>query len=845
MSPGGIVPPMDENATPLMKQYLAIKKQHPGEILFFRLGDFYETFFDDAKVTSQVLGITLTGRFSGEKRVPMAGVPYHSATNYIGRLLRAGHKIAICEQMQDPEEAEGKIVERAVVRVITPGTLLEEVSLDDRRNNFLAAVKIDRGRAGIAWVDLSTGRFQAEDVDSTRELYDELTRLSPAECLVPQSLSESNGSLAEFAGMVSPVADWVFDREPLTEHFKVRDLAGFGCDDLRLGAECAGAILSYLKETQRGPIGQITRLEKYSKDRRIFLDRHTQRALELVETQREGKTEGTLLWVLDKTQTPMGGRLLREWILSPLRSVADIRARQDEIARLMDGYKELQAKLRPIGDLERIVARLGTQRSTPRDLAALREALRPLASLPEIPSHEALLKLLDAALLERPAPTLTEGGIIKKGFDPDLDKLLELRDNARAVLASLEQREIQRTGISSLKVDYHSVFGYYIEVTNAHKDKIPKDYIRKQTLKNAERFITAELKDLETQILNAEDRAKKLEHEIFLRVRKECAAHIARLQETAAAVAKLDALAALARAAVENNYVRPEVDDSTALFIEGGRHPVLEKILDRKFVPNDTNFDASVRLMVITGPNMAGKSTYLRQVALLTLLAQMGSFVPATRMKLGVVDRIFTRIGASDEITRGASTFMVEMTELADILNNASDRSLIVLDEVGRGTSTYDGVSIAWAACEHIHSRIGARTLFATHYHELAGLEEVLSKVKTYNAKVKEWKDQIAFLYRIVKGTTDRSYGIHVAQLAGVPRAVIDRARVILEGLQQVTESSREKAKGAIQLSLFRPAPREESHPVVEELKRLDVNTLTPLEALQMLAELAQKAKQG
>ncbi|MBI2932688.1 MAG: DNA mismatch repair protein MutS [Planctomycetes bacterium] len=847
--------------TPLMEQYAAIKRQHPGEILLFRLGDFYEMFYDDAKTASTILGIVLTSRSKGDDRVPMCGIPYHSSQSYIGRLLKAGHRVAICEQTQDPEEADG-LVDRAVVRVITPGTLVEEPILDEKRNNYLAAVTRD---GGLAWVDTSTGRFLLEDV-APAHLLDELARLSPAETLVAGE-GDVERIRAASGGIVTTWHEWAFEpgasRRDLAAHFEVANLAGFGCEELGPAVGAAGAILAYLKETQRGPLKHIVRLEKHTAAGRLFLDRQTQSALELTETQRAGERAGSLLWVLDRTMTPMGARLLRDWVTGPLADAAAIRARQDEVAAFVEHRFrriDLQAALKPICDIERVLARVGAGRAHPRDLVGLRQSVAALPKLAEVSGrrfadHSALGDVLARAIVDEPPHLLTEGGIIRKGFDEELDKLRSISYDGKAWLAAFEKREAERTGIGSLKVGYHRVFGYFIEVTNVHREKIPTDYVRKQTLKDAERFITPELKDYETQVLNADERARKLEQELFRRVRDRVAEHIAPLQETARAVAELDALASLAQVAEEHDYVRPVVDESNVLEVRDGRHPVLERLKQEKFVPNDVGVGGDARVLLITGPNMAGKSTYIRQAALIALLAQMGSFVPAKSARVGRVDRIFTRVGASDELTRNASTFMVEMNETANILNHATARSLVILDEIGRGTSTFDGLSIAWAVTEHLHDRIGARTLFATHYHELTELGRVLPGVKNLHVEVKEWGESVVFLHRIVEGPTDKSYGIHVARLAGIPREVVERAKVILAGLEALTLDEKDRPRMARkpragemeQLSLFadmvRARPAGKPSPVVAELARLDPHQMTPIEALAKLAELAAKAR--
>ncbi len=846
-------------ATPLMDQYSQIKAKHPREILLFRLGDFYEMFHEDAKTASQALGIVLTSRTKGEGRIPMCGVPYHSASSYINRLLKAGHRVAICEQMEDPEEADG-LVDRAVVRVITPGTLVEESILEEKKNNYLAAAVEDGPTAGLAWVDLSTGRFQLEDVPKDR-VDDELVRLSPAETLLPAAVADARQERVRAAtgGIVTPAHDWTFDRDnavrSLGEHFGVKSLSGFGCDDLGPGVAAAGAVLAYLKETQRGPLDHLTRLERHVGETRMFLDRQTQAALELTETLRSGDRKGTLLGVIDRTQTPMGARLLREWVTSPLARLEDIRARLgsvDELFRDDTLRRGAQEHLKAVFDLERALARVGAGRATARDLVGLRQSLRPLPGLAalrfrtaalaglRIRTHDDLAAYLDRALADNPPHLLTEGGLIRKGFHEELDRLHSLAADGKGWIASFESREAKRSGIPSLKVGYNQVFGYYIEITNAHKEKIPPDYVRKQTLKNAERYITPDLKEQETMVLNAEDRSRRLEYEIFQEVRARAAKDLAELQETARALAHLDAVASLARTARENNYVMPAMDEGVVMDVRDARHPVLEAVQDEKFVPNDIVVGGATPILLITGPNMAGKSTYIRQAALVALLAHMGSFVPASSARIGVADRIFTRVGASDDLAGGASTFMVEMSETANILNNATARSLIILDEIGRGTSTFDGVSIAWAVTEYLHEHLRARTLFATHYHELTGLGERLPGVKNLHVSVKEWGDGIVFLHRIVEGPTDTSYGIHVARLAGVPPMVVARAKAILPGLESLTVGGR-KAKAA-QKELFEAPPPAED-PLRKELAVMNPDKLTPLDALRKLVEFVERAR--
>jgi DNA mismatch repair protein MutS len=854
-----------------MEQYSRIKAKHASEILLFRLGDFYEMFYEDAQTASKVLGIVLTSRSKGESRIPMCGIPYHSSQSYINRLLKAGHRIAVCEQLQDPEEADG-IVDRGVVRVITPGTLVEESILEEKRNNYLAAAVADGPKIGLAWVDLSTGEFRLADLPGER-LIDELVRLTPSETLLPSSVVESQGPRVQAAagGIVTAFHDWTFDRDnakrSLCEHFGVKSLRGFGCEELGPAVAAAGAVLAYLKETQKGPLQHLTRLERYVGEGRMFLDRQTQASLELTETLRSGERKGSLLWVLDRTRTPMGGRLLREWVTSPLLRVDDIRSRLGAVTEFVGDdplRTRVQELLQVIFDLERALARVGSGRANARDLVGLRSSLQPLPALAalkfkakglaslQISTHAELASYLGKALQDDPPHLLTEGGIIRSGFHDELDKLRSISTDGKSWIANFEAAEIRRTGIASLKVGYTQVFGYYIEITNVHKEKIPSGYVRKQTLKNAERYITPELKEYETLVLNAEDRLKDIEYEVFQKVRSRVAEEIAEVQSTARSLAFLDAAASLAQAAVENKYVLPEVDDSTAFEVRDARHPVLEAVLEEKTVPNDIVLTGDKPIAMITGPNMAGKSTYIRQAALVALMAQMGSYVPAGSAKIGAVDRIFTRVGAADELTRGQSTFMVEMSETANILNNATNRSLIILDEIGRGTSTFDGVSIAWAVTEYLHDKLKSRTLFATHYHELTELGRVLKGVRNLHVSVKEWGEGIVFLHRIVEGPTDKSYGIHVARLAGIPKPVVERSKVILAGLESMTLDQTDRPRIAAQkpkpgelqqLALFSAVPRPQRDPIRDEIGAVDYNKLSPIDALKKLAELVERAR--
>ncbi len=863
--------------TPMMKQYLAFKNKHEDAVLLFRMGDFYEMFFEDAKLCARELGLALTSREKGENAVPMAGFPHHAADNYIKRLIKAGHRVAICEQVQDPAEASG-LVDRDVTRVVTPGTLTEEHILDSRSDNFLAAIGRGDSRIGVAWVDVSTGRFEVEEVPP-EAVGDSLERIAPAECLLPQTQSEEEGQHLALTHLrddclVTRRPPWEFapdeGQRRLNEHFGTQTLAGFGLDEIGPALGAAGALLAYLEETQRTALGHIRRIEPFLGERFLILDSTTCRSLELVETLRGGRREGSLLGVLDRTATPMGARLLRRRVLTPLRDREEIERRLDAVEELAGDKRlrrDLDGELKNVYDIERLTTRVHCGRANARDLVSLRHSLQRVPALRELLDDRRadLLRgtrerldplpevegLIAAAIRADPPATLTEGDIIRDGFNPELDELRQTAREGKQWIADFEGREAERTGIPSLKVGYNKVFGYYIEVTNTHKDKVPDGYVRKQTLKNAERYITPELKERESEVLGAGERAKELEYEIFQDVRAEISGHTPGLQATADAVADLDVLASLAAVAAEGRYVRPQICDEPVLEVTEGRHPVLEQMLEEEFVPNDTEMDPQkARLLVVTGPNMSGKSVYIRQVALIVLMAQMGSFVPADEAVVGLADRIFTRVGATDEQQRGRSTFMVEMIEAANILNNATDRSLIILDEVGRGTSTFDGVSIAWATAEYIHDHIEARTLFATHYHELAQLVNTLDGVRNLNVAVREWEGEVIFLHRVVPGSTDRSYGIHVAKLAGVPAEVLERAREILTMLEENAMGpddeprfvpERERPAGphprTVQMPLFKPLESR----VRERLLAIDTSRMTPIEALNALNEIIQE----
>ena len=847
---------MTQDLSPVRHQYLQIKRQHPDAIVFFRLGDFYETFDQDAEVAARELDIVLTSRNVAKgARVPMAGIPYHAVENYLARLIEKGYHVAICEQVGGTP-VRG-LFPRQVVRVVTPGTVVEPGLLPGDANNYLAAVVVENDRAGVAYADISTGEFAATEI-AARELRTvlrlELTRLRPAEVLVP----ESNAGDLGWSGHVTAQPDWRFElqrtEERLQSHFGTSTLAGFGLADRPLASRAAGGLLAYLGDTQEAVLPLLTRLSTYTLDDFMALDGATRRNLELTETLRTGDVRGSLLGVLDAAVTPMGRRLLRTWLVTPLLDRERIVRRQEQVQAFFAhgmARAEVRGALRPLSDLERLVNRATAGLATPRDLAALRETLRRVPAVlqsaaqapaealrpvvEQIDACEALLDLLDRALMVDPPTTLAHVGVIRSGYAERLDSVVEASRHAREWIAGLEAVERERTGIRSLKVGYNRVFGYYIEVTRANAGSVPEEYIRKQTLVNAERYITPEMKEYESLVLNAEERIREIEAELFRELCAEVGDQAARLLQTARALARLDVVSALAEVAVAKGYTRPEIVDEDVLEIRDGRHPVVEEYLrGERFVPNDAAFEEGERVRVITGPNMSGKSTYLRQVALIVLMAQMGGFVPARSARLGLTDRIFTRIGAQDEIHAGQSTFMVEMVETANILHHATRRSLLILDEVGRGTSTYDGVSIAWAVVEfvHNHPRLRARTLFATHYHELIRLGELLPGVRNYNVAVSEEGGQVVFLHRIVPGGADRSYGIHVAELAGLPRPVINRAQEILAQLEADAGQVRSERAPIRQLALF-----PQDNPLLDELEALDVTSLTPLEALNKLFE--------
>jgi len=932
--------------SPVRTQYLQIKRQYPDALLFFRMGDFYEMFDEDAEIIARELEIALTRRdFGRGEKSPMAGIPHHAADGYIARLVSKGYRVAVCEQTSDPALSKG-LVDREVLRIVTPGTVIDPAMLAAKRNNFLASVVVGRDAVGIAYVDITTGEFAATQF-STHEpevaLQQELARVGPAEVIVeahyssqgaasrkrrwlaaimtekpvtkvgnngnpnagieatmaithntfadPQSPSSHDDDddeddivplvrlLTGIAGHVTPYDARYFTEEDarhrLLSHFEVASLEGFGCAHLPLAIRAAGAVLAYCQETQKGLLRQLTSLETYSTAEFMTLDAHTRRNLELFESGRSRSVKGSLLWVLDKTRSPMGGRLLRRWISEPLLDIAKLQGRQQIISELLTDtltQARLVEALKKAGDIERLINRVRQRIATPRDLVALVSGLRAAAevraSLPtdadvSMPSllhlvagladNKDVIDLIESALVDEPPLSVSEGGVIQPGYSAELDQVKEASQNGQKWIAEMEQRERKRTGITTLKVGYTKVFGYFIEVSNSQLSRVPADYIRKQTLSTGERFITPDLKEYESLILNAQDRIGKLESELFVQVRAEVAIQAAeRVLHTAHALAEIDVYLSLAEVAAQHNYCRPQLDDGDNIHIVAGRHPVIEQAqVETPFIPNDTQLSTSdAQILVITGPNMAGKSTYLRQVALVVLMAQIGSYVPAEAARIGLVDRIFTRIGAQDDLATGQSTFMVEMVETATILHHATPRSLVILDEIGRGTSTYDGLAIARAVVEYLHNnrRCGARTLFATHYHELVEVARMLPRVQCLNVAVSEEEGHIVFLHKIVPGGADKSYGVHVAQLAGIPRPVIHRAEEILAELEQRGDAKARrqamqeiKVPAVTQMTLFSAG----QHPLIEELKQLAIDELTPIEAIGKLYELQEKASKG
>ena len=929
--------------SPMMERYREVKGQNPGSLLLFRMGDFYELFYEDAEVASKVLGLTLTARDKGSANpTAMAGFPYHSLENYLHKLIRAGYRAAICEQVEDPKKAKG-LVKREVTQVVTPGTLTDEALLDPRESNYLASVFVGKSLVGLSWLELSTGKFLTSELELS-QLPDELARLRPAELLVSENPAREEELLPalDLRGMVlSKRPPWSFAADQchkrLVEHFQMKTLEGFDIDEDSPGVVAAGALLEYVQETQKSSLSHIVKLEPWRRGKNLIIDEATRASLELTRTMREGRREGSLLDVIDETVSPMGARLLAEWLSNPLTEIRLIDARLDAVEEFSQDAvlcRDIRDELSKVYDLQRLTAKVATLRASPRDLGCL---ARTLALLPKLKAklfgrRAELLKLLEADLdlcaevradveanlVDEPPLLTTDGGMIRDGFDAKLDELRELARGGKAWIAKYQAAEMERTGIPNLKVGFNKVFGYYLEVTAAHWSKVPDDYIRKQTLKNQERYITPELKEYEDKVLRAEDESKLLEGELFTALRERVAAHVTRLKNSAEVLAEIDVLCGLATLASANGYCRPQLCAEPVLDIREGRHPVLDKLQPTgEFVPNDVllgsllaggsgarsapphpsplpltgrggdSADKRVkvpsppfggegqgegaqnpgegastpekppspkipersrgRVQIITGPNMAGKSTYIRQAALLTVMAQMGSFVPASEARIGVADRVFARVGASDELGKGQSTFMVEMTETARILNTASARSLVILDEIGRGTSTYDGISLAWAVTEFLHDSIQCRTLFATHYHELTDLTATLRHASNWNVAVHEQGDGIVFLHRIVEGSADKSYGIHVARLAGVPTEVVKRASVILDTLEsdhlneegRPTVPAREKKGGKKQLSLF----VVEEHPVFDEIRNLKIDEMTPLAALEELNRIREELR--
>lgn len=874
--------------TPMMQQYLETKKEYQDCILLYRLGDFYEMFYEDALLASKELEITLTGKNCGqEERAPMCGVPHHALEGYLSKLVSKGYKVAICEQMEDPKTAKG-IVKREVVRIVTPGTNLNLQTIEESRNNYLLCIVYFPGKTGISVADVTTGDYYLTEVEDIRKLQDEIMKYEPSEIICNEQFLVSGYDIDDLKNRlgitVYSLQAHYFDedncRKTLMKHFHVNTLSGLGIEDFPTGLTAAGALMQYLYETQKTSLAHFTHLYPYLTSKYMLLDSSTRRNLELTETLREKQKKGSLLGVLDRTKTAMGGRLLRKYIEQPLIDRTKMERRLDVVESLSRNSvdrDELREYLNTIYDLERLLGKVSYKTANPRDLIALRNSLAMLPSIKTVlggldaallqeindrmDALEDIYHLIDDSIIEEPPISIREGGMIKEGFSETIDSLRNAKTDGKNWLAALEEEDRERTGIRNLRIKYNKVFGYYFEVTNSYKDLVPEDYIRKQTLANAERYTTPRLKELEDSILNAEDKLSSLEYDLFCEIRESIAVQMERIQRTARAVAKLDVFASLSYVAERNQYIRPSLNDKGIIDIKGGRHPVVEQMIDHDmFIDNDTYLDNRKHcIAVITGPNMAGKSTYMRQTALIVLLAQIGSFVPARKADIGIVDRIFTRVGAFDDLSSGQSTFMVEMNEVANILRNATVNSLLVLDEIGRGTSTFDGLSIAWAVIEHISNRkiLGAKTLFATHYHELTELEDKMDNVNNYCIAVKEKGDDIVFLRKIVKGGADKSYGIQVAKLAGVPDMVIDRAKEIVEQLsdndiiekvQNIEVNIKSEKRKAVkydevdleQMSLFDTVKDED---IIRELQEIDVGNLTPVDALNTLYRLQNKLK--
>nr|WP_330367156.1 DNA mismatch repair protein MutS [Butyrivibrio fibrisolvens] len=879
--------------SPMMQHYLKTKEENPGCLLFYRLGDFYEMFFEDAEIVSRELELTLTGKACGlPERAPMCGIPYHAVDSYLTRLVKNGHKVAICEQVEDPKQAKG-IVKRDVIRVVTPGTNIDAQSLEETQNNYIMCLYYGCDVTGIAICDVSTGDFYLTEAGKIRSVLDEIAKYQPSEIICNEAFVMSGVSLEDLKSRMGitiyPLDARYFDEDAghkaIMKQFHVSSLIGLGIDDFKVGTIAAGAMIQYLLEMAKSDLSNITHISPYLTSKYMLLDTSTRRNLELTETLRDKQKRGTLLWVLDKTKTAMGARMLRSFIEQPLIDIEEMKARQDAVDALCGNAvsrDEIREYLSPVYDLERIMSRISYKTANPRDLLSFRNSIRMLPAIrialedmkgnkeldriySEIDELRDIYELIDSAIVEEPPLTIREGGMIKDGYNSDIDHFRQARSNGKQWLAELESKVKEETGIKTLRIKYSNVFGYAFEVTNSFKDLVPETFTRKQTLANCERYTTPELKELEDTILNAEDKLNGLEYDVFCEVRDSVCAQIQRIQRTAKAIAALDVYASLSYVAERNHYVKPLLSENGTIRIKEGRHPVVEAMMDRTdlFISNDTFLDNKKHLIsIITGPNMAGKSTYMRQTALIVLMAQIGSFVPATSAEIGIVDRIFTRVGASDDLGSGQSTFMVEMNEVANILRNATSKSLLILDEIGRGTSTYDGLSIAWAVIEHIANRkyLGAKTLFATHYHELTELEGKLDSVRNYCIAVKEKGDDIVFLRKIIKGGADKSYGIEVARLAGIPAMVTDRAKQICSELvnSDITEKVQEIAaltdekpskKSAAkhydqvdlnQMSLFESVSDED---ILKELEEIDITNMTPMDALNTLYKLQSDLK--
>jgi DNA mismatch repair protein MutS len=869
----------DQKTTPMMQQYLSIKEQHRDAILFYRMGDFYEMFLEDAEIASRALEITLTSRNKNDTaKIPMCGIPYRAAQGYIARLIESGHKVAICDQIEDPALAKG-LVKREVVRVITPGMIVEDLFLDEKANNYILAVTRFKNLIGLACLDISTGTFRVSESSDQHAMVDEIRRIAPSEATFPESAQNDVAYAPLVKALKTTALTWLPDnvydhvpaRQQLIRQFNTLTLEGFGCEHLVAAVCAAGALLYYVRETQRQKIEHLAGIETYFLDQYLWVDDTSCQNLELLKNMRTGTKRGTLLGVIDQTLTAMGGRLLRKWIRYPLLDPGGIESRLDaveEAVKKAPVRRCIREVLKNVLDMERLGSKISMGHCNARDVVALKHSLQ---QLPEIWSQltaltsslfkwtenlddlNQLADLIAAAIREDAPPTINEGGIIKTGFNPQLDELIEISRGGKGFLAALEATEREKTGINSLKVRYNKVFGYYIEIPKTHANSVPEHYVRKQTLVNAERYITDELKKFENQVLGAEEKRATLEYEIFTQIRKEIVSRNFTIQGVAGFLARLDCLISFADLAESNGYCRPQINTEGRLHIESGRHPVVEKMITgERFVPNTISMDnTDNQVLIITGPNMAGKSTVLRQVAILAIMTQFGSFIPAAKADIPVIDRIFTRVGALDNLSAGQSTFMVEMEETANILNNATPRSLVIMDEIGRGTSTFDGMSIAWAVAEYLHDLKGqgVKTLFATHYHELTELARKKGRVKNFNIAVKEWNDEIIFLRKLVEGGTNRSYGIQVARLAGIPDTVILRSKKILlriengnnsvKGLVSDDEKAGKAPKGPVQMDMFRSTEKI----VMDKLQRLDIARMTPLEALNCLDELCQKAK--